>query len=123
MSKRLIVTAIFFILFALNFSFGQHGNDISTLFSSQKNIFRGDETIREGTYLSLNQEFLNRLQQLRYDDIEIELPIGNDERLRMHLHRINLLSSNFILRTSENDTLDYDPGLYYIGHIEGKKGI
>jgi len=123
MSKRLFVTAIFFILFALNFSFGQHGNDVSALFSLQKNVFRGDEAIREGTYLSLNQEFLNRLQQLRYDDIEIELPVGNDERLRLHLHRINLLSSNFILRTSENDTLDYDPGLYYIGHIEGKKGI
>ncbi len=122
MIKQLSGITFFFILFSLNFSFAQ-GNDISSLFSKQRSVFQGDETIQKGITLQMDQEFLSRLYQLRYDQISIELPVDEGESLTLQLRRIDLLSGNFILRTSQNDTLHYEPGLYYIGQIEGQRGV
>lgn len=123
MFKQLFGATILLIIFSINFGNAQNEGNISHLFSKNKTVFQRNDVITEGVSLNLDREYLRRLHQLRFDNIEMELPVSDTKVLKLHLRRINLLSANFILRTSENDTLDYQPGLYYIGHIEGEKGV
>jgi PKD repeat protein len=123
MRRRILFLVIF--LFSGLINFAQNPKDISRIFSkSHSQNQRAIEYAQEAVTLDLNPDILQQVYNEDANQINITIPISENENVTLDLRKFKILNDNFILRTSGGDTLkDYKPGLFYRGKIVGKEGI
>ena len=105
--------------------YSQISKDISRVFSRSYNTHqRVLDFVEQPVFLELNKEYLSEIYQNRYRLIKLSIPVSESESLTLNLTDFKVLSDNFILRTSDGDTIhDYKKGVFYRGVIEGKEGF
>ena len=80
-----------------------------------------DKVLANGTILDLDVSATRTTTQDLPDAIRLEIPTGQRERLELELVRVEILTDDFTLLTSESDErpIDYTPGAYYRGIVAG----
>jgi len=97
--------------------------DISSIFSLDEEKFRSNENLKKAVNLKLDASLLSRLYEEKNFAVDLTLPLSYDEKITLNMEEFNVLSSDFILRSSAGDTLDYQKGIYYRGTIKGYEGF
>jgi PKD repeat protein len=105
--------------------FSQMQKDVSRLFTKSHQITQRVEQVADGIIpLKLNKSFLNTVYKEKNYDISLTVPISDTENVTVELEKFNVLTKDFILRTSSGDTIrDFNPGLFYKGSIKGREGF
>ncbi len=77
--------------------------------------------LKRGTILFLDQEMIHSLISSQNDFIQLPIPISDRSAIKLSLVRHDIFTSDFALYTSAdpNIPVDYTPGLYYRGIVEG----
>ena len=116
---------VYFILLMSMPLFSQMQKDVSGLFTKSHRITQRVEQVADGIVpLSLDKAFLKRVYQERNNDISLTIPISNTENVTVELEKFNVLTKDFILRTSSGDTIrNFKRGLFYKGSVKGKEGF
>ncbi|PTM14892.1 MAG: hypothetical protein DA408_00965 [Bacteroidetes bacterium] len=76
-----------------------------------------ENVLSEGILVNLNQASIRTLLNTRPELLELRFPLPGLGETSVTLIPNKVLTSDFILRTSDGRTLDYQPGLYYYGTV------
>ena len=115
------LVALFFLtplLFAQNNQGFKNYNIISTSMQSVDASLRNIATDIES--LSIDLSVLLTLQEEKPNFIQFKV-IHQSDTLLLKLQRHKVLTEDFILRNQDDEILEYTPGLYYRGKIDGKR--
>ena len=104
--------------------FSQMQMDISRLFTKSHQITQRVEQVADGIVpLKLDKNYLNKIYKEKNYDISLTIPISDTENVTVVLEQFDVLTKDFILRTSAGDTIrNFKRGLFYKGTIEGREG-
>lgn len=80
-----------------------------------------DDLVTDGQLLTLDLGNLKLLYQAAPEALHLELPNGSHKPLKLELVKHQLLTDDFTLITSSSNgqAIDYQPGVYYRGIVEG----
>ena len=122
LTKKLLIGIVLFINIP---AFSQMQKDISGLFRKSHQISQRVEQVADGIIpLKLDKNYLNKIYQEKNYAISLTIPISDTENVTVDLEQFNILTKDFILRTSEGDTIrNFKRGLFYKGSIEGREGF
>ncbi|WP_020538535.1 zinc-dependent metalloprotease [Lewinella cohaerens] len=77
------------------------------------------DVLTEGLIVSLDREAIRNLQQERPEVLSLTFPLPDQGDVVVTLIPNKVLSDGFVLTTSSGRSVDYTPGLYYAGILNG----
>lgn len=77
--------------------------------------------ISNAVFLELNYDELGRIYRARPSTLDLTVPLSPSRNITFNLHSTKILADNFKVRTSNNETMKYIPGIYYQGSVAGVK--
>jgi hypothetical protein len=90
---------------------------VSATGQSLKDAGIPEDVLSEGIMVNLNQAAIRELQNTRPELLELRFPLPGLGETSVTLIPNKVLTDDFILRTSDGRTRDYQPGLYYYGTV------
>lgn len=82
------------------------------------------EIVSEGVLLTLRQADLARLMQNAPEAMVLDIPINQTQSLKVELLKHELFTADFVVNaaSTEDNAVEYSPGIYYHGIISGDPG-
>ena len=97
--------------------------NISDLFTVKEEMFRADDHLKNAVLLDMDEDYLGRIYHEANFAVKMQVPLSYDKAVTVEMETVNILSSDFILRSSSGDTLNYERGIYYRGSIKDHDGF
>lgn len=89
--------------------------------NEQKNIYQYQDYLHDAVFLSLNTRELQSAYNTRATNIELEIPVTRSKSFELELTRVEVLTPDFLLKTSDGREYTYDqiPVVFYRGIVKG----
>lgn len=123
MKKQL--NSLILILLSFTFLKSQQSTQLQDLFVIDQTIHdRTNDFVSNALFLTLRNDDFKNITRSMDESLNLKIPISSDKFVNLVLNRFEVFSDDFILRTSDGDTIrNYKPGLFYRGKIKDMDGI